>query len=81
MSRGGGGASLSIWLHRRFDQLKVDRHGDRVPFIRNYPLQYVIGGSVCVALGMLILPFTRGGLGLTLFGAVSFIVAWYYWQI
>ena len=68
------------WLRRRVRQLKVDRHGKPVPFIRNYPLQYVTAGITFVVIGILTLPITRGGIAPILFGLVGFgFAALYYY--
>ena len=68
------------WLRRWVSQLNVDRHGKPVPFIRNCPLQYVTAGITFVVIGILILPITRGGIALVLFGLVGFgFAALYYY--
>jgi hypothetical protein len=66
---------------RLISKLKADRHGAPVRFIRNYPLQYVVFGTTLVVIGILILPFTRGGLGLMLFGLAAFPFAAYYYYV
>jgi len=68
-------------LRRRVNHLKLDRRGRPVPFIRNYPLQYVLAGITFVVIGILILPVTRTGIVLILFGLVGFGFAALYYHL
>lgn len=67
-------------FRRVISKLETDRYGTPVRFLRNYPLQYLVVGTTILVIGILILPLTRGGLGLILFGlaGVAFAAFYYY---
>ena len=76
-----GQRQSSGWV-RLLQWLRVDRNGQRVPLIRNYPLQYAAVGTPFLVVGIaLSLLGNMTGLGLAAFGLVAYgFAALYYFR-
>lgn len=62
-------------------RLLLDRNGQRVTLIRNYPLQYVVGGSIFVLAGVVVVAVGNAvGLRLIAFGLIGYAFAGVYYK-
>jgi len=73
---------FSTFLHLRVvKRLFLDRKGQRVPLIRNYPLQYFVAGTLFFLTGLVTLALGNiVGLGLIAFGLVGYVFAAVYYR-
>ncbi len=60
-------------------RLLLNRNGQRVPLIRNYPFQYFVAGTLFVLVGLVTLALGNAvGFGLTAFGLIGYLFAGVY---
>jgi hypothetical protein len=62
-------------------RLLLNRKGQRVPLIRNYPLQYFVAGTLFLLVGLATLALGNAiGFGLIAFGLIGYMVAGVYYK-
>ena len=62
-------------------RLLLNRNGQRVALIRNYPFQYFVAGTLFVLVGLVTLTLRNPvGFGLIVFGLVGYVFARVYYK-